>query len=253
MDPSKTNKSLITVGQVFRCLIVAVVVMPQIFRATQQLSSGTHEKSADLQKGMFFCRQVREPCQKFDRLPAFIFHSNPFKRGVEGTPWVDVIEPDAGYCLFHGDNRSPGAAPLGSLGNTKFVQFQDFYTDPARRKFAPAVLVFEQIEYNGNHQGYRRFRVLAFPSGGRSRLKSRRRADLVIELALFRLERENESFDRHSIDLQRDGSVSADAALLASPYSWRQWVNEGELAIEACRRVVAGQTVVDLIDQRRTT
>jgi hypothetical protein len=257
MDSSSADKLAITVGQTFRVPYRGLGSDASDFANYQQLTRGTHGKSADLQKGMFFYQQVREPGQNFNRLPAFIFHSNPFKRGAEGTPWVDVIEADAGYCLFHGDNRRPGAGPLSSRGNAKFVQFQDFYADPALRKFAPPVLVFEQIEYNGNHRGYRRFCGFGVPVRRTLATQKQKKGgyftNLVIELALFRLERENEAFDWHWIDLRRDGSVDANAALLAAPYSWRDWVNDGELAIEACRRVVAGQTVVDLADQRRTT
>jgi hypothetical protein len=206
---------------------------------------------------MFFYQQVKEPGHGFDRMPAFIFHSNPFKKGAEGTPWVDVVEPDAGYCLFHGDNRRAGAAPLASRGNAKFVQAQRFYVDPALRKFAPPILVFEQAEQNGNRRGYRRFCGFGVPV--RHVLATQRDkscayfTNLVIELALFRLEQENESFHWKWIDLRRDQSVDADTALAESPSSWKKWVSGGELAVENCRRIVARQTVVVSSEQRNTT
>jgi hypothetical protein len=170
---------------------------------------------------------------------------------------VDVVEPDAGYCLFHGDNRRPGAAPISSRGNSKFIQTQHFYADPALRKFAPPVLVFEQAEYDGNRRGYRRFCGFGVPV--RNALASQKEkkgsyfTNLVIELVLFRLEQENELFDWTWIDLRRNGCIDADAALGAAPSSWKKWVSEGELAIEGCRRIVARQTVVDLSEQRFTT
>jgi Restriction endonuclease AspBHI N-terminal/Restriction endonuclease len=223
----------------------------------QDLTRGVHGKSADTQKGMFFYQQLKEPGQKFDRMPAFIFHSNPFKKGAEGTPWVDVVEPDAGYCLFHGDNRRAGAAPLGSRGNAKFVQLQHFYADPALRKFAPPLLVFEQAEHAGNRRGYRRFCGFGVPIRCALATQKERSGgyftNLVIELTLFRLEQENESFDWKWIDQRRDGSVDADTALSASPFSWKKWVNGGELAVESCRRIAARQTVVDSSEQRDTS
>jgi len=250
------NSSMIKVGQVFRVPYRGRRSEATDFVGYQDLTRGAHAKSADLQKGMFFYQQVKEPGQTFGRLPAFIFHSNPFKKGAEGTPWVDVVEPDAGYCLFHGDNRTPSRPPLGSRGNAKFVQVHQFYADPALRKFAPPVLVFEQVEYNGNRRGYRRFCGFGVPI--RRALTTQKEkngayfTNLVIELALFRLERENESFDWNWINHRRDASVDADTALIASPFSWKEWVSGGELAIEACRRIVARQTVVDLSQQRLT-
>jgi hypothetical protein len=191
---------------------------------------------------MFIYKQVKEPGENIVRLPAFIFHSNPFKKGAEGTPWVDVVESDAGYCLFHGDNRKPGAPPLTSRGNAKFVGAQEFYADPALRKFAPPVLVFEQIEYNGNRHGYRCFSGFKVPVRRTIATQKEKKGgyftNLVLELALFRLERENESFDWHWIDLRRDGSVDANTALLAAPSSWKAWVHGGELAIANCRRAL---------------
>jgi hypothetical protein len=223
----------------------------------QDVTRGAQSKSADLQKGMFFYQQVGEPGQRFSRLPAFIFHSNPFKKGAEGTPWVDVVEPDSGYCLFHGDNRKAGAMPVGSRGNAKFVQVQHFYADPALRKFAPPIIVFEQAEQNGNRRGYRRFCGFGVPV--RSALATQREknggyfTNLVIELVLFRLEQENELFDWKWIDLRRDGSANADLALSASPSSWKKWVKEGGSAVESCRRVVARQNVINASEQSQTS
>lgn len=247
----------IKVGQIFRVPYRGYRSDAGGLTSYQDLTRGSHAKSADLQKGMFFYQQVTEPGQKFDRIPAFIFHSNPFKKGAEGTPWVDVVEPDAGYCLFHGDNRRAGAAPLESRGNAKFVQVQNFYADPGLRKYAPPILVFEQVEYNGNKRGYRCFCGFGVPIrralATQKEKTGRYFTNLVIELVLFRLERENESFDWNWIDARRDASINSDAALLTSPTSWKDWVDGGDLAIEGCRRIVARQTVVDLSEQRRTT
>lgn len=248
---------MIAIGQVLR-----VPYRGQRTNATpggsyQDLTRGSHGKSADLQKGIFFYQQVTEPGKTFLRLPAFIFHSNPFKKGAEGTPWVDVVEPDSGYCVFHGDNRKAGAVPVGSRGNAKFVQVQHFYADPALRKFAPPIIVFEQAEQNGNRRGYRRFCGFGVPV--RSTLATQREklggyfTNLVIELVLFRLEEENEFFDWKWIDLRRDGTADADRALSASPSSWKKWVKEGESAVESCRRVVARQNVVNASEQSPTT
>lgn len=249
--------SKIRVGQIFRVPYRGQPNDASGFKSYQELTRGAHPKPADSQKGMFFYQQVKEPGQQFDRLPAFIFHSNPFKRGAEGTPWVDVVEPDAGYCLFHGDNRRAGAEPLSSRGNAKFVQAQQFYADPSLRKFAPPVLVFEQTEHNGNRRGYRSFAGFGVPV--RYALATQKEkyggyfTNLVIELVLFRLEHENGLFDWTWIDQRRDEAVTASTAIGAAPASWKKWVKEGDLSFESCRRIVARQTVVNLPEQRQTT
>jgi Restriction endonuclease AspBHI N-terminal/Restriction endonuclease len=248
---------MLKIGQIFRVPYRGLRTDTSDLVSYQTLTRGVHDKSADLQKGMFFYQKVKEPNQQFWRVPAFIFHSNPFKKGTEGTPWVDVVEPDAGYCLFHGDNRQVGVAPLNSRGNARFIQVQNQYADPALRKFAPPVLVFEQIQYRGNRRGYRQFCGFGVPF--RYSLATQKQQDggyftnLVIELVLFRLDRENELFDWNWIDIRRRGSTDADNALKASPSSWKEWVKGGELAIEGCRRIVARRTTVDLAAQRITT
>jgi hypothetical protein len=75
----------------------------------------------------------------------------------------------------------------------------------------------------------------------------------VIELALFRMDRENETFSWKWIDDRRNPAVDADSALRDAPESWKQWVSDGDLAIEGCRRYVARQTVVAASDQIRLT
>ena len=73
---------------------------------------------------MFFYASVSEPGKTFDRLPAFIFHSNPYKKDTEGTPWIDVVEPEVGYALYHGDNKTAGCLPLDARGNRKLVKWR---------------------------------------------------------------------------------------------------------------------------------
>jgi hypothetical protein len=205
---------------------------------------------------MFFYEQFQEPGRLFRRVPAFIFHSNPYKRGAEGTPWVDIIEPDEGYCLFHGDNRRPSAPPLSSRGNARFVQFLHFYSDPALRKYAPPILVFEQIEFKGTRRGYRRFCGFGIPVRYALATQKDKRGgyftNLVIELVLFRLDRENEAFPWNWIDQRRNRTVDADLALEVAPASWVDWVRRGDLAIEKCRRFVARQAVVKRSEQAIT-
>ena len=161
------------------------------------LTQGAHAKPADHQKGIFFYGQFQEPGQSFSRIPAFIFHSNPYKRGAEITPWVDIIEPDEGYCLFHGDNRTPSRPPVSSRGNSRFVQCLELYADPALRKFAPPVVVFEQVEFDGV-EGVSPLFGYGLPI--RSALATHKASgqgyftNLVVEVVLFKLDRRTTHF-----------------------------------------------------------
>src|SRR5438132_6355572 len=116
------------------------------------LTKGTCDRAAETRKGMFFYASVNEPGQKFKRLPAFLFHSNPYKKDTEGTPWIDVVEPDVGYALFHGDNRKITRSPLEGRGNGKFAEVQHFYFEPKLHAFAPPILVFTQKEMRGSRK-----------------------------------------------------------------------------------------------------
>ena len=116
----------IRIGDVFRVPYGSTAKHPEV-PSYITLTKGTCSKAADVQKGMFFYAGVSEQGQKCTRLPAFIFHSNPYKKDTEGTPWIDVIEPDVGYALFHGDNRTVARSPLEGRGNQKFAEVQHLY------------------------------------------------------------------------------------------------------------------------------
>src|ERR1700674_1432144 len=77
---------MLKIGDIFRVPYRGHRTDMSGFMSYQDLTRGAHRKSADHQKGMFFYQKVKEPLQDFARVPAFIFHSNPFKKGAEGTP-----------------------------------------------------------------------------------------------------------------------------------------------------------------------
>lgn len=249
-----SEASVVAVGDILRVPYKGATAGDNELPSYLALTRGAHETPADVQKGIFYYKQVREPGQEFSRVPAFIFYSNPFKRGTEGTPWVDVVEPDEGYCLFHGDNRTPDAkSPIASRGNHRFVECLRFFADPALRRFAPPILLFDQVAFKRHRRGYRRFCGFGVPARlGLATHKEKGGAfftNLVIELVLFRLDRENEVLHWNWIDQRRDRSVTSETALSAAPASWREWVDRGELAIEGCRRFVARQTIVRPLEQ----
>src|SRR5271157_5860816 len=119
---NNTNRaSKIRIGDVFR-VPHGSQLLESSARSYSELTKGTCSRPADLQKGMFFYASVNELGQDFRRLPAFIFLTNPHKKDTEGTPWIDVVEPDVGYALFHGDNRTAARSPLDGRGNQKFSE-----------------------------------------------------------------------------------------------------------------------------------
>jgi hypothetical protein len=223
-----------------------------------ELTKGTCGSAADLQKGMFFYASVRESGQSFARLPAFIFHTNPYKKDTEGTPWIDVVEPDVGYALFHGDNRKITRSPLEGRGNRKFAEVQHFYFEPELRAFAPPILIFTQQEMLGTRKGHRQFSGYGIPvhcmiNTQREKRSGRYFTNLTIELALFHLARENELFDWGWIDARRNDALDVNQILQFAPDAWKDWVKSGHSAIERCRRRVAKYSIVKRQDQNSLT
>ncbi len=247
----------IRIGEVFRVPHGAAIEGSDV-PSYLKLTRGTCAKAADLQKGMFFYASVHEPGQTFGRLPAFVFHTNPYKKDTEGTPWIDVVEPDVGYALFHGDNRRVARSPLEGRGNQKFAEVQHLYFETERRVFAPPILVFTQKEMFGNRKGYREFSGYGVPvrctlNTQRERKSSRYFSNLTIELALFHLAKENELFDWTWIDARRNGKFNATQILRTAPDAWRDWVKNGHSAIERCRRNVARNAIVRSMEQTSLT
>lgn len=238
----------IRIGDVFRVPHGEVVPESSV-PSYLELTRGLSKYAADLQKGMFFYASVKQPGSELRRLPAFIFHSNPHKKDTEGTPWIDVVEPDVGYALFHGDNRDAAQSPFEARGNRKFVENQQFYFEPELRRLAPPILLFTQKAVGGYRKGYREFSGYGVPvrctiNTQREKGSGRYFTNLAIELALFHLRKENEFFDWAWIDARRDGSRDAGSVLRLAPDAWRDWVENGDSAIERCRRNVARNIVV---------
>lgn len=247
----------IRIGDVFRVPYGSTAKHPDV-PSYLALTKGTCSKPADVQKGMFFYAGVSEPGQKSNRLPAFIFHSNPYKKDTEGTPWIDVIEPDVGYALFHGDNRTVARSPLEGRGNQKFAEVQHLYFEPEQRPVAPPILVFTQKEMFGNRKGYREFSGYGVPvrcslNTQRERKSGTYFSNLTIELALFNLTKENELFDWAWIDARRNGALTSTQVLRAAPNAWRDWVKNGSSAIDRCRRNVARNVLVRKTEQTSLT
>jgi hypothetical protein len=257
MIHNRDHEMKIRIGDVFR-VPHGTVVEESSGPRYLELTRGNSSSAADLQKGMFFYASVKEPGQAFGRLPAFIFHSNPYKKDTEGTPWIDVVEPDVGYALFHGDNRKITRSPLEGRGNRKFAELQHFYFEPKLHAFAPPILIFTQKAMLGRRKGYREFSGYGVPvrcmiNTQREKKSGRYFTNLTIELALFSLTRENELFDWAWIDARRNGGLDVNQVLRLAPAAWREWVKNGRSAIERCRRNIAKHNIVKAREQDSVT
>jgi hypothetical protein len=247
----------IRVGQVFRVSHRPENCTPdskQTCACYIELTAGKHSSAADVQKGIWAYKDVGEAGQLFRRIPAILLHSNPLKEGSEVAPWVDIIESDLGYAIYNGDNRKSSLRPFDTRGNALLSHVQSFYADPALRKFAPPVLLFTQREIDSNRKGYREFSGYGVPThymlvSQREKDSDRYFTNLMVELALFRLDLENEIFDWNWIDCRRNATLTADEVLNSAPSAWKLWVREGEAALEKCRRRVARHRVTSTREQ----
>lgn len=225
------------------------------YRDYGDLTRGAHTLGADVNKGIWAYRQVTGPDGKARR-PAVLLLSNNLGREHEMNPWLDVIDSDNGYALYHGDNRTPGRQPFESRGNALLLSLFPTFNEPDKRSLAPPVLMFEQAETEGRRKGFRRFAGYGVPRTFRLQTQASRAGhfpNLVIELVLLGLEAEAELFDWAWIDSRRDGSLSATQSNLLAPAAWAHWVAEGDAALERRRRRVLRRRIISTATQRDLT
>jgi hypothetical protein len=245
----------IRIGEIFRVPAQGAGNQFKTHRSYGELTRGRHLKSADINKGIWGYAAV-EAANGNLRRPAVILLSNPLKEDSVDTPWVDVIDVDRGYALYNGDNHKAGADPLTSRGNQLLSGLGTLYVGDNTRKQAPPLLLFQQVAVGGVRKGYRRFMGYGVPKRFFLRTQRDKESDfcftnLVVELALFRLERENELFDWNWIDSRRDAHITDDEALAKAPWAWQEWVKSGESALDRCTRRVLHRSIVRPRDQLR--
>lgn len=214
-----------------------------------ELTCGAYPVGADINKGIWAYKEVNEPGASFKRRPAVLLHSNPLKEDSLDVPWIDVIEPENGYAIYNGDNRTAGISPLKSRGNSLLMRLTSFYRSPELRIYAPPILLFTQRIFEDKRRGFREFSGYGIPTRFTIQSQSAKGAaapftNLIVELALFSLDEENELFDWGWIDLRRDGSRNATTILTAAPAAWKLWVSQGDDAIERCRRRIARNRII---------
>lgn len=225
----------------------------------REITTTAHLPEANGTRGIFAYGENIEKRISPRRTPVIICTSNPVSGSIHSNPWLDVVEPDEGYALFNGDNKWPGQDPfIGKgrkipLGNRKFLDVAELYKDKSRRIFAPPVVVFRHIVEGGRRSGLREFCGVGVPvqfSLRTQRIPETRKyfTNLVIELTLFDLTRDDGMLNWQWIEDRGNPELSAEEALRNAPSVWQTWVRGEE--VEQCRRSVVRDRIVARQDQR---
>ena len=240
----------IRIGQTFRVPASRRSSTPGDFYA---LSRGAHKTGVNLNRGIFYYAPLKDP-NGVVRIPAFLLYSDNLRGFTHKNPWLDVLDAEDGYALYHGDNRTPGSDPLSVDGNRKIVEVAYQYADPDTRALAPPMVLFESAKVPGSGASYRRLAGYGIPRDLRiqsQRSKEGTFTNLVLELVLFSLTAEREQLDWEWIDRRRDRTLTSDEALSSAPAAWRRWVKGGDSSLEVSRRRVYGAAIRSPAEQIR--
>ena len=232
----------IQIGQEFRVPSSRRTSQPGDFYA---LARGSYQTGVNPNRGISYYPSLKDP-NGIERVPAFLLYTNNLRGLSESNPWLDIVDADGGYALYHGDNRTPGDPPFATPGNQTILGVSEQYSSPALRALAPPMILFEGTRSPGLAGSFRKFVGYGIPSD--FRIQSQRSsqgtfANLVMELVLFSLTAEEEQLDLTWIDRRRDPSLTAGEVLQYAPVSWQRWVEDGDSAIETSRRRVFGATI----------
>ena len=238
----------IKINQEFRVRASLAASQPDDFLS---LCRGRHKTGVNLNRGIFYYERITDSTG-LSRLPAFLLYSDNVRGLSAKNPWLDVVDADEGYALYHGDNKTPGSLPLSTEGNQMVAEVAHQYRDRELGPLAPPMLLFERTRDQG--KSYRKFAGYGIPR--ELRIQSQRSShgtftNLAIELVLFSLTAEGEEFDWHWIDQRRDSSVTSDIALESAPAAWQEWARRGHEALETSRRRVYGATIRKPKEQRQ--
>jgi hypothetical protein len=216
------------------------------------LTRGRHSEVVNNTKGVFYYKPIEDP-KGVRRIPAFLLHSNNLRGLSERNPWLDVVEPDDGYALYHGDNRTPGGDWLKTIGNRTLWNQYNCYVDPRLRALAAPILLFESTPKPETSGSFRRFAGYGVPREIRFQTQHTSAGtftNLVMELVLFSLTSEGELLDWEWIDQRRDAALTAEKALGVAPAAWQRWVKGGESVLETTRRRVYRADVRSPVQQK---
>ena len=205
---SEWHSTRLAVGDVLRVPYTREAAVDSPIQDFRALTRGPFTTAASTQPGIALLGgRVRGP-DDLTRCPAIILFSNPYVHGSASSPWADVIDADRGYALYHGDNKRPGRPAFEATGNRLLYEMYSLYSEPEGRLVAPPLLLFAQALVDGRRKGYREFCGYGVPISYRLQTQAtsdgRPFANPVLELALFRLETEDELFDFEWIYARRN-------------------------------------------------
>lgn len=214
--------------------------------------------SFKFQKGIHFSQSVTGP-DGIARCPVIIISSSPHKAGSEDTPWQDEYNPDHGYVLYYGDNKSNDKKPDDpSLSNSKLLELFTVYknTDPTIRSHqAVPIVFFERTTVDGRSKGNLRFQgfgiidtielVTQYDSKKNTYFPNYR-----FNFCVFTLKNDGEGFDWNWIAKRCDNTLTIDQTTQYAPNVWKRWINEGSASLHLFRRNVASQFYVPELQQK---
>ena len=180
------------------------------------------------------------------RRPAILVASSPHKIGMAETPWQDIFDTDNGYVRYYGDNRTPGTDPAAKPGNRALLAAHALHShyDPTERARSTPILLFRRVPREGLAKGFAQFEGLAIitavelltqysvKAGGSF-------ANYAFELLVMDISREHELLDLTWINARRTAHLTVAQTLGHAPWSWREWVSHGSVALDRVRRRVS--------------
>lgn len=186
------------------------------------------------------------------RIPAINLRSSHHKSGSSETPWQDFHDPDNGSAIYFGDNKVTNKKrPEEITGNKALLEQLILHNSSKRsdRMFAAPVLCWDFSKKGfGKFNGYGIITKAELVTQIDQKTKSPF-TNYRFELALFSLTEENEEFDWQWISDRRNKKLSAENTLEHAPKAWKEWVKNGEVCIEKCRRKTYKMLVVKSEDQ----
>lgn len=224
-----------------------------------ELTRGEHETAVNPNRGIWPYPSVHGTEEGGKRTPAIVCDSNPFSKDRAKNPWLDIIEPDEGFALYNGDNKSADKGPFEVDGNKAILAVAKLYGGGRReRERAPPFLVFRHTEVGGRQSGFREFCGYGVPVRMSLRTQRNEGSDecflnLVVELTLFDLPDVNSpgpttgQLDWQWINDRRNSALTAAASNSRAPEAWKAWLRSGDP--ERCRRSVLKSKIRPKVEQ----
>lgn len=197
------------------------------------------------------------------RRPVIAIRSSPWKAGHETNPWHDEFDLDHGSVRYYGDHKPSTIGIVGTTpGNKALLDAWRLHagTDRFERLLAPPLVLFrsqtvETADGRRVTKGHVAFCGAAIierlehvvqrdPTSGRSF------PNIVLDLNVVDLSVTDDHLDWRWIDDRRSSDLTAEDSLRHAPFTWRRWVEEGQVALPQVRRRVLSTRVRSVADQQ---